>query len=55
MTSREALEYVLDRLLHETLVRPHQQPADVLARKLDAIRALSELRDTLAGQPVQPD
>jgi hypothetical protein len=50
VTSREALEYVLDRLLHETLIRPQQQPPEVLARKLEVIRTLSALRYT---QPVE--
>jgi len=48
MTQTEALNYVLDRLLHETLVRPEQQPAEVLQRKLAVILTLSELRDSLS-------
>jgi hypothetical protein len=48
VTSIEALEYVIERLSHETSLRPERQLPDVLQRKLDVIETLTALRDLIA-------
>jgi hypothetical protein len=54
VTHSEALEYVLERLSREATVRPKDQHPEALARKLGAIEALTELRDSLSSNARLP-